>query len=127
MVRLINYYAGYKEYKTHRNYLNWMGDWRKNKDKEVPLDGIGGVNILVRAEVHRSGTHLLIPNIPLLPLNNHLRQGPRLQVSTFHATPLKTKPTQKDSLQWRNELGIKSSVCRIMWFGILILKRRRGI
>ena len=32
-----------------------MGDWRNNKDEEVELDGIGGVNILVKADVHRSG------------------------------------------------------------------------
>lgn len=35
-----------------------MGDWRHNKDVEIPLDGIGGVNILVKADVHRSGTKL---------------------------------------------------------------------
>jgi hypothetical protein len=32
-----------------------MGDRRKNKDEEIELDGIGGVNILVKADVHRSG------------------------------------------------------------------------
>jgi len=32
-----------------------MGDWRDNKDEEIALDGIGGVNILVKADVHRSG------------------------------------------------------------------------
>ena len=32
-----------------------MGDWRDNKDEELELDGIGGVNILVKADVHRSG------------------------------------------------------------------------
>ena len=32
-----------------------MGDWRENKDEEIELDGIGGVNILVKADVHRSG------------------------------------------------------------------------
>jgi len=32
-----------------------MGDWRQNKDEEVSLDGIGGVNIVVKADVHRSG------------------------------------------------------------------------
>jgi hypothetical protein len=32
-----------------------MGDWRHNKDEEIELDGIGGVNILVKADVHRSG------------------------------------------------------------------------
>lgn len=46
---------GYKEYDTGRQYLVSMGDWRKNKDEEVELDGIGGVNILVKADVHRSG------------------------------------------------------------------------
>jgi hypothetical protein len=32
-----------------------MGDWRVNKDEEVMLDGIGGVNIVVKGDVHRSG------------------------------------------------------------------------
>lgn len=49
---------GYKEYDTGRTYLVSMGDWRKNKDEEVELDGIGGVNILVKADVHRTGTSL---------------------------------------------------------------------
>jgi hypothetical protein len=35
-----------------------MGDWRNNKDDEIQLDGIGGVNIMVKADVHRSGTSL---------------------------------------------------------------------
>ncbi|KAL4878581.1 Anp1-domain-containing protein [Aspergillus karnatakaensis] len=46
---------GYKEYDTGRQYLVSMGDWRKDKDVEVELDGIGGVNIVVKADVHRSG------------------------------------------------------------------------
>lgn len=32
-----------------------MGDWRKDKDEEIELDGIGGVNIVVKADVHRTG------------------------------------------------------------------------
>jgi len=32
-----------------------MGDWRNNKDEEIELDGIGGVNIIVKADVHRTG------------------------------------------------------------------------
>ena len=46
---------GYKQFKTGRKYLAKMGDWRLHKDEEVELDGIGGVNILVKADVHRSG------------------------------------------------------------------------
>jgi len=47
--------VGYKEYKTNRNYMARMGDWRNDKDYEIQLDGIGGVNIMVKADVHRSG------------------------------------------------------------------------
>lgn len=46
---------GYKQYDTGRTYMAKMGDWRDNKDFEIELDGIGGVNILVKADVHRSG------------------------------------------------------------------------
>src|ERR1700753_2402924 len=46
---------GYKEYDTGRTYMARMGDWRHNKDEEIELDGIGGVNILVKADVTRSG------------------------------------------------------------------------
>jgi len=46
---------GYKEYDTGRTYMAKMGDWRENQDEELPLDGIGGVSILVKADVHRSG------------------------------------------------------------------------
>lgn len=49
---------GYKEYDTGRTYMARMGDWRNNKDEEIELDGIGGVNILVKADVHRSGKSL---------------------------------------------------------------------
>lgn len=46
---------GYKEYDTGRTYMARQGDWRNNKDEELELDGIGGVNILVKGDVHRSG------------------------------------------------------------------------
>lgn len=37
------------------------GDWRRNKDEELELDGIGGVNIVVKADVHRAGTLTTLP------------------------------------------------------------------
>ena len=49
---------GYNEFNTSRTYLALMGDWRRDKDVEVELDGIGGVTILVKADVHRAGTCL---------------------------------------------------------------------
>lgn len=48
-------YTGYKEFKTGRKYMALMGDWRENKDEELELDGVGGVSIVVKADVHRSG------------------------------------------------------------------------
>lgn len=50
-----NKLSGYKEYDTGRTYMAKLGDWRQNKDDELQLDGIGGVNIVVKADVHRSG------------------------------------------------------------------------
>ncbi|KAI9829194.1 MAG: hypothetical protein M1826_005789 [Phylliscum demangeonii] len=55
----------YKEYVTGRDYLALKGDWRHNPDVEIELDGIGGVNILVKADVHRSGI-----NFPCYPFEN---------------------------------------------------------
>jgi hypothetical protein len=46
---------GYKEFQTDRTYMCRMGDWRDDKDEEIELDGVGGVNIIVKADVHRSG------------------------------------------------------------------------
>ena len=63
--------TGYKEYNTGRKYLVAMGDWRRNKDDEVELDGIGGVNILVKADVHRSGTFPLPPCYHLSSLSSN--------------------------------------------------------
>ncbi|OAK95846.1 mannan polymeras-like protein II complex ANP1 subunit [Phaeosphaeriaceae sp. SRC1lsM3a] len=56
---------GYKQFPTNRKYMALMGDWRGNKNEEIPLDGIGGVNIIVKADVHRSGI-----NFPCYPFEN---------------------------------------------------------
>ncbi|KAL8938285.1 MAG: hypothetical protein Q9216_003974 [Gyalolechia sp. 2 TL-2023] len=50
----------YKEFRTHRTYLAWQAHnspskRQRNLHHEIPLDGIGGVSILVKADVHRSG------------------------------------------------------------------------
>jgi len=47
---------GYKShFDTGRVYMAKMGDWRDDPKKEIHLDGIGGVSIMVKADVHRSG------------------------------------------------------------------------
>ena len=60
--------VGYKEYDTKRKYLVTLGDWRNNKDEEVELDGIGGVNVLVKADVHRSGKRNELANCSMMIL-----------------------------------------------------------
>jgi hypothetical protein len=45
--------------------MTLMGNWRDDKDVEMELDGIGGVSIMVKADVHRSGWS----SFP--PLNEH--------------------------------------------------------
>lgn len=32
-----------------------LGDWRNSAALEIPLDGVGGVSLLVRADLHRKG------------------------------------------------------------------------
>lgn len=47
-----------------------MGDWRLDQSEEIELDGIGGVNIIVKADVHRAGKlpHVLDYLFPLAAL-----------------------------------------------------------
>lgn len=40
-----------------------MGDRHANPFEEIELDGIGGVNILVKADVHRSGWFRIYPSV----------------------------------------------------------------
>jgi hypothetical protein len=54
--------VGYKQYDTGRKHMARMGHWQKEKDEEIALDGIGGVNILVKADVHRSGKGIQPPS-----------------------------------------------------------------
>lgn len=57
---------GYKEFSTKRKYLVSMGDWRKDKNVEVELDGVGGVAILVKADVHREGAFYITSHISII-------------------------------------------------------------
>ena len=57
----LTHFLGYKEFDTGRTYMCRMGDWRDNKDEEIELDGIGGVNIIVKADVNKSGKGEIFP------------------------------------------------------------------
>lgn len=105
-----------------------MGDWRDNKDVEIPLDGIGGVNIVVKADVHRAGKYTLAhPSQPpcssCTPAN---RESPPLKASTSLATLSKTKPRPKVSRRWPGALATVSTVSRTTSSGISIRTRSLG-
>lgn len=103
---------GYKEYKTERVYMARMGDWRDNKDIEIPLDGVGGVSIVVKADVHREGSftvhHLAFSNDPMLTKSQAL--------ISLH-TPSKTKPRQKALQRWPGVQARPCTACPITLYG----------
>jgi mannan polymerase II complex ANP1 subunit len=48
---------GYAEYATWRPHLAYLRDPYGDPDVEMDLDGVGGVSILAKARVFRSGVH----------------------------------------------------------------------
>src|SRR5205809_5994619 len=48
---------GYAEYATWRPHLAYLRDPYGDPDMEMELDGVGGVSILAKARVFRSGVH----------------------------------------------------------------------
>ncbi|OHW92804.1 mannan polymerase II complex anp1 subunit, partial [Colletotrichum incanum] len=48
---------GYAEYATWRPHLAYLRDPYGDPDMEMEIDGVGGVSILARAKVFRSGVH----------------------------------------------------------------------
>ena len=96
-----------------------MGDWRNNKDEEVELDGIGGVNILVKADVHRSGQ---MEHCDFSMSWTYLKQA-----SISLAMHLKTRPKLKVLPRWRKGQDIKLLDCQTMSCGISIPRKSKGI
>lgn len=48
---------GYAEYATWRPHLAYLRDPYGDPDMELEIDGVGGVSILAKAKVFRSGVH----------------------------------------------------------------------
>ncbi|KXH41530.1 hypothetical protein CSIM01_13242 [Colletotrichum simmondsii] len=46
---------GYKDMPTYRALMAYLGTDEKDKSVEIPLDGVGGTALLVKADVHRDG------------------------------------------------------------------------
>ena len=100
---------GYREYVTGRTYMAKMGDWRQNKDEEVQLDGIGGVNIVVKADVHRSGRSLT-----MLAAACRADQFKALTSPVMH---LRIKRKLRALPRWRKGQVTKLLAYQITWYG----------
>jgi mannan polymerase complexes MNN9 subunit len=57
---------GYSELVTYRSLMAYMVNEGGDPDEEVPLDGVGGSALLVKAEVHRDGA--MFPAFPFYHL-----------------------------------------------------------
>ncbi|CDO52299.1 hypothetical protein DV495_003085 [Geotrichum candidum] len=57
---------GYQEIATYRSLMAYMYDAKNDPHMEVPLDGVGGTALLVKAAVHRDGA--MFPPFPFYHL-----------------------------------------------------------
>lgn len=57
---------GYAEMPTYRTLMGWVGTEHSALHDEIPLDGVGGTALLVKAEVHRDGA--MFPPFPFYHL-----------------------------------------------------------
>lgn len=57
---------GYAQMATYRTLMAYMADEKADPNQEVPLDGVGGTALLVKAEVHRDGA--MFPPFPFYNL-----------------------------------------------------------
>jgi len=90
-----------------------MGDWRDNKDIEIPLDGVGGVSIVVKANVHREG----LSSVQHFVLFFTVRLTIKSQALISPPTPSRTKPRQKASQRWPSAQAKKCTAYPITSYG----------
>jgi mannan polymerase complexes MNN9 subunit len=77
---------GYAELATYRSLMAYMADEELDLHLEVPLDGVGGTALLVKADVHRDGA--MFPPFPfyhLIETEGFAKMAKRLG---WHATGL---------------------------------------
>lgn len=74
---------GYAEMATYRTLMAYMEPESKDPKEEVPLDGVGGTALLVKAEVHRDGA--MFPPFPfyhLIETEGFAKMAKRLSYSS---------------------------------------------
>jgi mannan polymerase II complex ANP1 subunit len=76
---------GYAEYATWRPHLAYLRDPYGDPDMEMEIDGVGGVSILAKAKVFRSGVHF-----PAFSFEKHAETEGFGKVRTLSCKALRT-------------------------------------
>jgi hypothetical protein len=101
---------GYAEYATWRPHLAYLRDPYGDPDMEMDIDGVGGVSILAKAKVFRSGVHF-----PAFSFEKHA------ETEGFGKVRLLTQmlySAKTNISRWQNECSSLSLAYLITQFGI---------
>jgi hypothetical protein len=100
---------GYAEYATWRPHLAYLRDPYGDPDMEMDIDGVGGVSILAKAKVFRSGVHF-----PAFSFEKHAETEGfgkvRCATNNLHITLTFSR--------WQNVCNFLWLACPITRFGI---------
>lgn len=100
---------GYAEYATWRPHLAYLRDPYGDPDMEMEIDGVGGVSILAKAKVFRSGVHF-----PAFSFEKHA------ETEGFGKVCSNFKPVEREAniSRWRSGCNFLSWAYHITPFGI---------
>lgn len=100
---------GYAEYATWRPHLAYLRDPYGDPDMEMDIDGVGGVSILAKAKVFRSGVHF-----PAFSFEKHAETEGFGKVYSLSLR----RPPKLTLSRWRNACNSLWWDCHIIQFGI---------
>lgn len=107
---------GYAEYATWRPHLAYLRDPYGDPDMEMEIDGVGGVSILAKAKVFRSGVHF-----PAFSFEKHAETEGFGKVSTsIHPTTIWHAVWAQVLFRWQSECNFLCSVFHTTSFGIFM-------
>lgn len=106
---------GYAEYATWRPHLAYLRDPYGDPDMEMEIDGVGGVSILAKAKVFRSGVHF-----PAFSFERHAETegfGKVGHPSLLPNVSIQLTPSTI-RFRWQKECNSRSSASHTTQYGI---------
>jgi mannan polymerase II complex ANP1 subunit len=101
---------GYAEYATWRPHLAYLRDPYGDPDMEMEIDGVGGVSILAKAKVFRSGVHF-----PAFSFEKHAEtEG----FGKVRSVDLSWTMWANLGFRWQRKCNTPLWACRTMLYGI---------